>query len=62
VISCNAFVDLYVGVPVTISAKNNSWDHVPPALACSGGDDICDPSGTAVIDFSNATLAPSPCL
>jgi hypothetical protein len=68
VISCNAFVDLFVGVPVTISAKNNLWDHLPPTPlthACTfagTGEDICDASGTATIDASNAALAPSPCL
>jgi hypothetical protein len=68
VISCNAFVDLFVGVPVTISAKNNLWDHLPPTPlthACTfagTGEDICDASGTATIDAGNAALAPSPCL
>jgi hypothetical protein len=74
VISCNTLVDLYVGVPVTISAQKNSWDHSPPArffanqpppaLACTfGGDDICDASvgGTATIDTSNAALASPVC-
>src|SRR5882762_1923088 len=43
VISCNAMIDLFVGVPVTISDRNNLWDHLPPTLACTfGGDDICD--------------------
>jgi len=71
VISCNGLVDLYVGVPVSVPAKNNSWDHSPPALfgepstpACGfAGDDICDASAgsAATIDASNPSLAPSPC-
>ncbi len=69
VISCNAFADLFVGAPITISAKSNFWDHVPqtPPFACTlagTGEDICDfsSSGTATIDTSNAAPAPSPCL
>jgi len=69
-ISCNAFADLFVGVPITVSAKSNLWDHVPqtpqttPAFACTfaGGEDICDGSGTATIDASSATVTSSPCL
>jgi hypothetical protein len=71
VISCNGVVDLYVGVPVAVPAKNNLWDHSPPGLfgepstpACTfGGDDICDASagGAATIDTSNATLASPVC-
>ena len=61
-ISCNAFVDLYVGVPITVSARSNLWDHLPLTPACNfAGDDVCDASGTATIDTSNATLASSPC-
>src|SRR6266853_776291 len=65
-ISCNGFVDLFVGVPITVSAKNNLWDHLPPTPlthACTfggTGEDICDASGTATIDASNAALASSP--
>jgi hypothetical protein len=63
VISCNAFVDLYVGVPITVSAASNFWDHFPLTPACNyAGDDVCDASGTATIDTSNATLTSSPCL
>src|SRR6266446_2272161 len=71
VISCNGLVDLYVGMPVSVPAKNNFWDHSPPALfgkpstpACGfAGDDICDASAgsAATIDASNPSLAPSPC-
>ena len=65
VISCNAFVDLYVGVPITVSAASNFWDHFPLTPACNfAGDDVCDASasGTATIDTSNARLTSSPCL
>jgi hypothetical protein len=71
VISCNGLVDLYVGMPVSVPAKNNFWDHSPPALfgkpstpACGfAGDDICDASAgsAATIDASNPSPAPSPC-
>ncbi|TMH80903.1 MAG: DUF1565 domain-containing protein [Betaproteobacteria bacterium] len=68
-ISCNGFVDLFVGVPITVSAKNNLWDHVPPTPlthACTfggTGEDVCDGSagGAATIDASNATLASPVC-
>jgi Protein of unknown function (DUF1565) len=60
VISCNGFVDLYVGVPDTISARNNSWDHFPVTPACNfTGDDICDASGT--VDMTGGLVASSPC-
>jgi len=74
VISCNGFVDLYVGAAVAVPARNNFWDHVPPtpqttprAFACTlagTGEDICDASvpGPATIDAGNPSLAPSPCL
>ena len=62
-ISCNAVVDLYVGIPGTISAGNNFWDHSPPTtpIACTfaGGEDICDASGT--VDTTGGRLASSPC-
>jgi hypothetical protein len=64
-ISCNKYADLYVGVPVTVSAKNNLWDdpqHKTPPFACTfaGGEDICDGTGgAATIDTSGATQAPT---
>ena len=74
VISCNTIVDLYVGVPVAVSAKNNFWDHVPQTpqttpkpFACTftgTGEDICDASvgGAATIDTTPATpLNPPAC-
>jgi hypothetical protein len=74
-ISCNGFVDLYVGAPVAVSARNNFWDHAPPTpqttprpFACTlagTGEDICDASvgGTATIDAGNAaqTTTTTPC-
>ena len=62
VLSCNAFVDLYVGVAATIFARNNLWDHVPQTLSCAfgnTGDDICD-AGVAV-DTTGGMVASSPC-
>jgi len=64
-ISSNAMVDLLVGAPIVICARNNFWDNSPPtSLAppfCTfSGDDICDFSGAASID-SGATPRPNPC-
>jgi hypothetical protein len=62
VISCNAN-DLFVGPLIPVSAAGNFWDHVPPTLGCTFlGEDICNSSGTATIDASNAKQASSPCL
>ncbi len=72
VISCNTIVDLYVGVPVAVSAKNNFWDHVPQTpqttpkpFACTftgTGEDICDASvgSAATIDATPATQTVNP--
>jgi hypothetical protein len=60
VISCNAF-DIFAGVPVSIFAKNNSWDHAPPTVGCNGVEDICDGSGSSTIDTTGFMLASSPC-
>ncbi len=71
-VSCNGFVDLYVGAPVAVSARNNFWDHVPPTpqttprpFTCTltgTGEDICDASvgGTATIDAGNAAQTVNP--
>jgi hypothetical protein len=66
-IKSNTLVDLYVGVPVTVCARNNFWDLSPPAVfgepstpACTfAGDDICDASagGAATIVTGNPTPA-----
>lgn len=62
ILSCNNFVDLNNNLfdTVTIDATNNRWDHTDPSVGCATGDDICN-SGTAVIDFTGNSLAPSPC-
>jgi len=64
-ISSNTMVDLLVGAPIVICARNNFWDNSPPtSLAppfCTfSGDDICDFSGAASID-TGATPRPNPC-
>src|SRR6266849_4513745 len=72
VISCNAFADLFVGVPITVSAANNFWDHsppTPPMFACTfaGGEDICDANaGTAnaatiIATPATQTVSPPAC-
>ncbi|HXZ55194.1 MAG TPA: DUF1565 domain-containing protein [Burkholderiales bacterium] len=72
-ISCNGTtinggVDIVLlpSAPITLSAKNNFWDHVAPTQSCNfTGDDICDGNaGTAlasIIVTDGAALAASPC-
>ncbi|NJD57212.1 MAG: DUF1565 domain-containing protein [Nitrospirae bacterium] len=64
IVSCNDDADLEVGyIYSNLDARNNSWDHVPPATgACFGGMDICTWYGDlGSIDFSGAKLAPASC-
>ncbi len=62
-ISCNTFHDLYASVSntVTLYAKNNHWDHIPPTVAMTGGDvDILNPSNSSILT-SGMSLAAAPC-
>jgi uncharacterized protein DUF1565 len=71
VLSCNSFNDLIVGTPtaISISAKNNLWDHTNPTLGCDfsgsgSGIDICDVSAapaTITTTGSAQTVNPAPC-
>ena len=64
VISSNAMVDLLVGAPIAICARNNFWDSPFTSLAypsCNfSGEEICDFSGAASID-TGATPRPNAC-
>lgn len=62
VIAANSGINLWtnVAVGVTISARNNFWDHVPPTITSSSsasGYDIYNQYG-ATVDTTGATLAP----
>jgi uncharacterized protein DUF1565 len=63
VISCNAFVDLFVGAQITVSAASNFWDHsppTPPMFACTfaGGEDICD-ANAGTVNAANIIATPA---
>jgi hypothetical protein len=63
VIACNTSQDLDVSTGVTIMAKNNLWDHVPPTVATvspPAGVDIVVTGGSSV-DATGAALAAVTC-
>lgn len=63
-ISCNTDYDLRAPVPntVTLYAKNNHWDHIPPTATVLAGEvaDILNPSNSSILT-SGMSLATSPC-
>ncbi|EMJ64302.1 MULTISPECIES: DUF1565 domain-containing protein [Leptospira] len=63
-ISCNTDYDLRTQVPntVTLYAKNNHWDHIPPTSTLLAGEvaDILNPSNSSILT-SGMSLAASPC-
>lgn len=64
-ISCNTKYDLRAPVPntVTLYAKNNHWDHIPPTVAVlttDGNADIFNPSNFFIFT-SGMSLAAAPC-
>jgi hypothetical protein len=60
IITCNSTNDVWVNSTTVTYLRGNSWDHVPPTDACSGGD-LCDAHGTATLDVADAQLASDPC-
>lgn len=61
-ISCNTEYDLRTPVPntVTLYAKNNHWDHIPPTVLTTGAADISNPSNSSILT-SGMSLAAAPC-
>ncbi len=63
VFSCNDENDLVVAGPVasvlTVSAMDNSWDHVPPTTGCGSNIDLC--AQNAQVSTPGASLAPNSC-
>jgi hypothetical protein len=64
IFSCNLEIDVLAAggdQTITVSANNNSWDHVPPeaSSACASNLDVCNDS--ADVSLGGALLAPSPC-
>ncbi len=62
-ISCNTFNDLITPFSntVTLYAKNNHWDHIPPTVVTTGGNaDISNSSNSSILT-SGMSLAAAPC-
>jgi hypothetical protein len=66
-IFCNMAADVIVAAGISVSAKNNFWDHLSPTQVTAGG--ACTPAGTdfcpgsgSTIDATGAQVAPGACL
>ncbi|QDK22297.1 LIC10774 family surface protein [Leptospira weilii] len=62
-ISCNTYHDLSISLlnTVTLYAKNNRWDHIPPTVTTTGEDSDILRSSNSSIFTSGMSFATSPC-
>ncbi len=62
-ISCNTYHDLSISLSntVTLYAKNNHWDHIPPTVTTTGGNADIMSSSSSFIFTSGMSLAAAPC-
>jgi hypothetical protein len=62
-IACNTEFDVWTNTPaITITAKNNRWDHVPPTSSATTPATTDIYNGQSVpLDTTGATLAAAPC-
>jgi parallel beta-helix repeat protein len=58
--ACNTNFDVLATGAITVTAKNDFWDMVPPMAGCSGSTDLCAQQG-AVVTTDGAAVKQAPC-